>query len=139
MTRSLAITASLAAVGAIVGGLVGVVAIALDGLLIAGNVDVLASPLALAAAFIGGVAGVFLGPLAAWTTMRRAPIWKAIAGTAAGATIGLIVGYGIAMIYDRGFGWPIGGALLGFFLAAELIRVSSRKRAEKAVEAARDP
>lgn len=138
MKRSLAITAALAAVGAVVGALVGAVAIAFVELLEVGSIDP-ASPLVLGAALIGGVAGVFLGPLVAWTTMRRAPIWKAIAGTAAGATIGLIVGYLLAVIYDLGLMWPIGGALLGFFLAAEMVRVTSRNRAETVTEAARDP
>ncbi|HJU64195.1 MAG TPA: hypothetical protein VJ596_00900 [Gemmatimonadaceae bacterium] len=110
--------------GAIVGAVV--------GLLVMAPVVLLADPrsvrsgagvLGWSAAF-GGALGFVLAPLAAWTLMRHVPIWRAIAETALGTTIGAVVGFGISAVVQLGLLAPIALALFGFVVAAVRLRVS---------------
>jgi hypothetical protein len=45
---------------------------------------------------LGALYGSVLGPLYAWTMLRRAPLWRAIGETAVAATIGVGAGVGLA-------------------------------------------
>jgi hypothetical protein len=82
-----------------------------------------AAVLGWSAAF-GGVLGLVLAPLAAWTLMRHVPIWRAIAETALGTTIGAVVGFALAATLQAGLILPIALALVGFVVAAVRLRVS---------------
>jgi hypothetical protein len=136
LIRVLKLTAALAAFGAVVGALVGLVAIGFVYLLGERTGMILVGPVFLAAAFIGAKTGFVLGPIAAWTLMRRVPIWKAIAGTALGAVIGFIVGYWLAWSNRQPL-WAMGGTLCGFLVAALLLRVLSPSHVETVPEGAR--
>jgi F0F1-type ATP synthase assembly protein I len=69
--------------------------------------------------------------------MRRVPIWKALAGTAAGSTIGFVVGYWLGWLSQRQPLWSVAGTLIGFLVAALLLRLTSRSRVEAVPEGGR--
>jgi hypothetical protein len=75
-------------------------------------------------AVFGGVLGLVLAPLAAWTLMRHVPIWRAIAETALGTTIGAVAGFALSAAAHAGLILPIGLALAGFLVAALRLRLS---------------
>jgi hypothetical protein len=136
LLRILKVTAALAGIGAVVGGLVGVVIAVLIGVS-QGNFAwaYLASVFA---CMIGAVAGVILGPTAAWLLMRRVTIWKAVVGTAVGAALGFFGGLLFLVLYHRSDGlWPFYGSVLGFLLAALTLRLTSHSSAETVPEGAR--
>lgn len=133
--RILAVTAMLAAIGATVGALLGIVAITFLGFLREGLTGALASSkLYPVASFIGGSAGVLLGPLSAWTLMRHVPIWKAIIGTSLGTTLGFIVGSLMGRFLHVSLDWDLGTSVLGFLLAALILRLRS-PRATASIDA----
>ena len=83
--------AALGAIGGAVGGIVIAAVVALSG-----GVHDLETfrTVVVIAALCGALTGIVLGPLYAWTLLRRAPLWRAITETAfaAGLTVGLIFG-----------------------------------------------
>lgn len=130
--RILAVTATLAGIGAAVGALLGMVAIAFVGFLREGPTGALESQkLFPVAAFMGGSVGVLLGPLSAWTLMRHVPIWKAIVGTAVGTAMGFVVGSWLGRVFHVTLDWALYGSVLGFLLAAVILRFRSPRAAAK--------
>jgi hypothetical protein len=128
IASGLKVTAALAVLGAAVGALLGIVAIAFIALVTGGPSALRDSPVLFpAAATIGAGAGVVLGPVAAWTLMRHVPIWKAIAGTAAGTTIGFVIGYWLTQPLHLEVSWAIGAGLLGFLVSAVTLRLRKRR------------
>ncbi len=127
--RIVAITLGLSAIGAVVGAVLGIEAMSFLGLVGTGTrlVPGIASFLPIAAVF-GACAGVILAPIAAWTLMRRVPIWKAIAGTALGTTVGVVAGYLLGGAYDSGLPWLFIGGFIGFLVAALVLRFRRSKR-----------
>ncbi len=127
--RILAITTSLSAVGAVVGAVLGMGAMTFIGL-IGSNLHVVPgvpASLPIAAAF-GACAGAVLAPIAAWTLMRRVPIWKSIIGTALGTTVGVVAGFFLGRGYRLGLEWLLAGGFIGLLVAALALRFRRSKR-----------
>ena len=125
LRRILAVTAGLVLTGAIVGAITSAVALLLVSL--SDGVHGMAEATsglgfaAIAGAAIGGV----LAPVEAWVLLRRVPLWRAIAETAAGTIIGaLVLGFLVP--------GPIIGAVAGFTIAAIRLRIVTRVRNPKA-------
>jgi hypothetical protein len=117
------VTVGLAAVGAGVGSVLGgflaaMLAARMGGFGRMGGFQVL-----LAGASFGATAGVVLAPLAAWTLMRRVPIWRAIAETALGTVVGAGIGLLIAPNVDSVLSSPLVLGLAGFALASLRLRL----------------
>jgi hypothetical protein len=127
VARIAAVTAGLVAVGAAVGGVVGVLVTVMllgsagGGLALLLNIDTV-----LFIGAYGAAMGAVLGPLAAWLLMRHVPLWKAIGGTALGTLAGALLG----LVGDGQMGFP--GALLGFCAAAVYLRFRSPRRSRRA-------
>lgn len=128
IARIAAVTAGLVIVGALVGGVVGVLVTVMllvsaggGGLGLLLNLDTV-----LFIGAYGAAMGAVLGPLAAWLLMRHVPLWKAIGGTALGTLAGSLPG----LVGDGQMGFPC--ALLGFCAAAVYLRFRSPRRSRRA-------
>ena len=133
MKRVLIIIAGLAVTGAVVGGVLGAVAMALVVMIRDVRVFALTGTEALiAGATFGVVAGAILAPIAAWTLMRSVPLWRAIGEPAIGTTLGAAIATLLAPV---GVAGPIFGGILGFIAAAVRLRIAygRKKRAPVAV------
>jgi hypothetical protein len=124
--RILAITAGLAAAGAVVGGVIGGLLVSLLMLLHGpGRWEAIGF---LAGTGFGAEVGFVLAPIAAWTLMRRVPLWRAIGETAIGTTIGA----GIGLVLQPDFRVmalsPLVLGLIGFAAAALRLRLFYRDR-----------
>lgn len=121
IVRIAAVTAGLAAAGAVVGAAVGMLAftvwmLPLDDWPWPYRELVAALPYV---GVYGAAMGAVLGPVAAWLLMRRVPLWKAVGGTALGTLAGSLLG----LVGDGVMGFP--GALMGFAAAAVYLRSRS--------------
>jgi len=85
-------------------------------------------------AMFGGVMGAVLAPIAAWSLMRRVPIWRAITDTAIGTVIGAVVGLVFQPRFDTAWLSPPLLGICGFALAA--IRLRFANRAERSAASA---
>jgi len=124
--RILAITAGLAAAGAVVGGVIGGLLVSLLMLLHGpGRWEAIGF---LAGTGFGAEVAFVLAPIAAWTLMRRVPLWRAIGETAIGTTIGA----GIGLVLQPDFRVmalsPLVLGLIGFAAAALRLRLFYRDR-----------
>lgn len=124
MRRVVAITAGLAVAGAVVGGVLGGLLASLIGLF-AAPVE-WSSEVFLAGVEFGAVVGFVLAPIAAWTLMRRVPLWRAIAETALGTTIGAGVGLLLQPRFPLLILSPVILGVVGFTLAALRLRLFYR-------------
>jgi hypothetical protein len=127
-------TLTLSAVGAVVGAVLG--GLAMCGLAIAiGNPRALENGGLTGAAGLGAAVGAVLAPMAAWTLMRHVPIWRAIletaVGTALGAAFGAALGWAAGVIPGLGAFWPLVFGLVGFTAAALRLRLTG-ETAERA-------
>ena len=111
--RIVIVTLGLSVAGAMVGGMMG---------LLAGGMFVLTGDAFLSEVslfvFAGAEVAAVLGPVAAWLLMRHVPLGQAIGGTALGTLAGAVVGNFIM--------GPLGsfvGAFLGFGAAAVHLRL----------------
>ena len=126
--RIIQVTAALSILGAVVGGILGGVLIALLPLGIPmADFRITGEPLYIGTLF-GAVMGSVLAPIAAWTLMRRVPIWRAIADTAVGTLIGAMVGLIFQPRHDTAWLSPPLLGVGGFALAAIRLRFSNRAR-----------
>ena len=69
------------------------------------------------ALFFGGGLGAVLGPLAAWTLMRRVPLWLMLSGPTAGTFVG---GGVMVLVTNHPLFVLLGGAVGCLMAAAEL-------------------
>jgi hypothetical protein len=128
--RVATITLSIAAIGAVIGGVLGAALLAVWGL----RLGVQGSAFVARAGFGAGVGaglGAVLAPITAWAFLRRVPLGRALVqtslGTTLGAAVGLVVGtFGLAPRTSLPAG--LVGALLGFLVAAIHLRFSKRTR-----------
>jgi len=76
------------------------------------------------AALIGGVLGAPLLPVTSWLLLRRVPLGLSFVGTTVGTTLGGVIGW-IAAVTAAGnsLGWPVMGAVIGFFAAVLVLRM----------------
>jgi hypothetical protein len=121
--RIAAVTGGLAVAGAVVGAVVGMVALAAWRVMV-GDTPA-PEDFGIGAVFGAGM-GAVLGPLAAWMLMRHVPIGLALGGTAlgtlAGAIAGLLISHGDLMaVLIHG--------LIGFAIAAVVLRIATARRA----------
>jgi uncharacterized membrane protein len=128
--RILIVILGLAITGAVVGSVLGILSLwaasaILNGLPNAGAIPDIASNGAKAGALVGAV----LVPISAWSLMRFAPLWRAIAEPALGTTLGAVIGSLAAAYMKVGLKWSIIGALAGFLLAAVHLRIVYRSSA----------
>ncbi|HEU0079259.1 MAG TPA: hypothetical protein VFQ76_16510, partial [Longimicrobiaceae bacterium] len=133
IARVAAVTVGLAAAGAGVGAVVGVLVPAIWLLSAGGGLGLLLNlDTVLFIGAYGAAIGAVLGPLAAWLLMRHVPLWKAIGGTALGTLAGSLPG----LVGDGQMGFA--GAFLGFAAAAVYRRFRSpRERRRIGAPAAR--
>jgi len=128
--RVAAVTLSIAAIGAIIGGALGAALLAVWALRLGvRGTDFLAS--AGFGAGVGAGLGAVLAPITAWAFLRRVPLGRALAqtsiGTTAGAAVGLVLGsVGLPSLTSLPAG--LTGALLGFLAAAIRLRFATRTR-----------
>jgi hypothetical protein len=128
LTRALIVTLALSVTGALCGAVLGGIALI---------IDISQSPGApglrdVAVAFgVGGlwgaVFGVVLAPVFAWLFLRRVSLGRAIAQTALGTMIGLVVG----ALISPGASFLFG--LGGFIVASLWLRLSNRNRHETGI------
>jgi hypothetical protein len=125
LTRILAVTAGLAATGALIGAILSPILL-FGGLLVLGGPDALppVGEIVPFAAAVGGVIGGILAPTAAWLLMRHVPLWRAIGETALGTSLGAAVGFFM-------FPGPFVFAVLGFLAAALRLRLLAPRRREE--------
>jgi hypothetical protein len=128
--RVAAVTLSIAAIGALIGGALGAALLSVWGLRLGvRGTDFLAS--AGFGAAVGAGLGAVLAPLTAFAFLRRVPLGRALAqtsiGTTAGAAVGLLIGsVGASSIMSLPAG--LAGALVGFVAAAIRLRFATRTR-----------
>lgn len=134
-TRVIAITSGLVLAGAVSGAFSGVLAIEAAVLIFLRTL----APLQIvgASCAIGALFGSVVAPVLAWTTLRRVPLGRAIAGIAVGSglggAIGVLVGAGAVNPYvPFALALPpvpqgLLGALAGAALAAGYLRVRSNR------------
>jgi len=129
LRRVLAVTAGLAAAGAVAGAITGAVAAGFVIMVYFGNsvdpetgvrfgVTDLGFGMSMAAV-MGAPIGAVILPLEAWVLLRRVPLWRALAETAAGTVVGAVA---LALIATS----PVVGAMIGFTLAAVRLRFVTR-------------
>ncbi|HEY7393484.1 MAG TPA: hypothetical protein VH559_01485 [Gemmatimonadaceae bacterium] len=134
ISRNLTVTAALAAIGGVVGAVMGVLGLGLItlatavGLTHEGPVGLFGTPTLFAATFGAGV-GAVLAPIAAWSLMRHVPLWKAILQTTGGTTLGVIVGYFSTPLLHLGLIAPIIFGVAGFLGAAVRLRLTKPQKA----------
>ena len=124
--RIIQVTAALSLIGCVVGGILG-------GALLASPLGIpmehfkISGQLFYVGAIFGGVMGAVLAPIAAWTLMRRVPIWRAITDTAIGTVIGAVVGLVFQPQHDAAWLSPPLLGVTGFALAAIRLRLAKSK------------
>ena len=128
--RVAAITLSIAAIGAIIGGALGAALLAVWALRLGlRGTDFLAG--AGVGAAEGAGLGAVLAPITAWAFLRTVPLGRALAqtsiGTTAGAALGLVLG-SIGMPSLTSLPAGLVGALFGFVAAAIRLRFATRTR-----------
>ncbi|MCC7001319.1 MAG: hypothetical protein IT357_04110 [Gemmatimonadaceae bacterium] len=134
MKRALVATALVAALGAIGGALGGLLIATIALLAELGaptSVNVVQPNFGFAAllgAIWGAAAGAILGPVFAWTLLRRAPLWRAVGETAFAAALGT----GLVVAFVPGEAWLLVGALVPSLLAALRLRREVRMMPESA-------
>ena len=122
--RVLVVTGGLSVAGGLVGAICGaatIIAIAaieggLGGLVSHGFLNILG----LCAGF-GAIVGMIGAPTVGWGLLRRVPLGRAIAFTAAGSVVGAVVGE-LARGLTRDIPTVFVGAFVGFIVAAMLVR-----------------
>jgi hypothetical protein len=124
--RIVAVTAGLAAAGALVGGVLGGLLVSLL-MLFEGPARWEAIGF-LAGAGFGAEVGFVLAPIAAWTLMRRVPLWRAIGETAIGTTVGAGIGLMLQPSFRVIMLSPIVLGVVGFAAAALRLRLFYRDR-----------
>jgi hypothetical protein len=138
LRRIAAVTASLSAIGALVGAVLGMLTI--TALLLAtGDPRSFdgASEILMVGAGLGGLFGFILAPVAAWTLMRDVPIWRAVLETTLGTALGIAVGHLAAADPGDAMLWPLPFALTGFAVAALRLRLTRRGPEQLTPRAAR--
>jgi hypothetical protein len=123
LRRILIITAALAGLGAVVGSILG-------SLLVTALMAIAArawnATILLAGAEFGAAVGFVLAPVAAWTLMRRVPIWRAIVDTAVGTTVGAGLGLLLQPRFTAVGLSPVVLGVIGFSAAALRLRLFYR-------------
>ena len=132
-SRIVQVTTGLSILGALVGGTLGPLLLALVLVRLSHSGDGLGEPLLYAAAF-GAATGAVLAPVAGWTLMRHVPIWRAIAETALGTVVGAGIGLIFQPMHDVAWLSPAYLGLAGFALAAVRLRLA-RRRVSQGTEA----
>jgi hypothetical protein len=117
------VTVGLAAVGAGVGSVLGAFLVAMLAARMGSFGRIGAVRVLLAGVSFGATAGAVLAPLAAWTLMRRVPIWRAITETALGTVVGTGIGLLIAPNSDGLLSVPLVLGLAGFAIASLRLRL----------------
>jgi hypothetical protein len=132
--RVVAVTASIALTGAVIGGVIGAILIAAWTI----PLDIQWRSIASAAAW-GGLYGASLGavlaPITAWSFLRRVPLGRALLHTTIWTTVGAAVGLvldRIGVTSVRTFPAGLIGALAGFLASAIRLRLITRTTAGKA-------
>ena len=122
--RIIQVTLGLSVLGLVVGAILGGGLIVLLGFRI-GHFRISGEELYYGALFGAAMGGV-LAPLAAWTLMRRVPIWRAIAETAVGTVVGAAIGLIFQPLWDTAWLSPPLLGITGFALAAIRLRLPRR-------------
>lgn len=114
------VTAGLMVSGAIAGAITAMIAVTIVMLIVSGLSALADLGLVMEfAAMLGAPIGAVILPLEAWALLRRVPLWRALAETAAGTILGAVA---FALLSPG----PILGAVIGFTLAAIRLRIATR-------------
>lgn len=127
--RILVATAGLAAAGAALGALAGVVALAV-GVALTEHGVIAADALGFSV-FFGAVLGAVAAPAAGWLLLRRVPLGLAAGGAVLGTVVGGAAGWALAGRTHDQIGGGLLGALLGFLAAALVMRFTLGRAAER--------
>ena len=120
LRRIVVVTAGLAVTGAIAGAITAMVAVTIVMLMFSGLSALADLGFAMEfAAILGAPIGAVILPLEAWVLLRRVPLWRALAETAAGTVLGAVA---LSPLSPG----PIIGAVIGFTLAAIRLRIATR-------------
>jgi hypothetical protein len=126
LKRILAVTAGLAATGAIVGTVLGASALTAWILIRSGDLRGAGGIIGIAA-LTGAAIGAVIAPIFAWTLLRTVPLGRAILGTAIGTLLGVAVG---PLIHASGL---FAGPIAGFILAAVGLRLTATRGKSKRI------
>jgi len=126
LARIAQITGLVALLGASVGAGLGAILVAL--LPIHGGDFLLERELVLFGAEFGAATGAVLAPIAAWTLMRRVPLWRAIAETAVGTVLGAAIGLIGQPLINTAWLSPVLLGIAGFILAAIRLRLAAPRK-----------
>lgn len=139
--RAAVITLSIAAVGALMGGVIGAALVAAWGLVLGVGGRSVAEGAAVGSAN-GAALGAVIAPITAWTLMRRVPLGRALAQTAIGTTLGAAIGLAVGSFFAlklRSLPGAFLGALIGFVATALRLRFATRPSRTHAQSASRPP
>ena len=121
--RIAAVTAGLAATGAVIGGALGAIVLTAWALIV-GLRDTLSY--ALLGAVNGALLGAVLAPITAWLFLRTVPIGRALAETSVGTAFGALAGIAVGAATVSSLGGGLAGALVGFLAAAIRLRLKAK-------------
>ena len=118
--RIFVVTLGLAAGGALIGSICGV--LALTPIIVSHFATV--APFVPVAAAVGAAFGVIAGPVLAWSILRHVPLWRVVLWTAAGTVVGSFYGMAVGSTLPVVGPAVIVGALLGMIGGGILLRRS---------------
>ena len=138
--RVVAVTASIAVTGAVIGGVVGAMLLAVWSLPFTGGGRIVNA--AAWGGLYGAALGAVLAPITAWSFLRRVPLGRALLHTTIWTTVGAAVGLVLDRIGVTSVStFPAGliGALAGFLASAIRLRLVTRTTAAKPGMESRPP
>ena len=125
--RIIAVTALLAALGGVAGGLGGLLIVAAVALLVRSGAGGLMVALEIGSA-VGFAFGLLAGPTLAWTMLRRAPIWRAIGETALAAGMASTLAVVMSWSLIQSVWWAAAASLAAAFRLRYAYRVPREAR-----------
>lgn len=122
--RVLTVTAALAAAGAVIGGVLGALLIAVWETVTVGLQSLGDWPAYGWGGLVGASVGAVLAPLVSWTLLRRVPLGRAILETAIGTVLGSVAALLVSRFNPT---WGLYGAGAGLVLAAIRLWFAARR------------
>jgi hypothetical protein len=126
--RVIGVTLGLSAGGAVFGATAGALGLAIAAVL--GDPALLPPPFVLlVAGMVGGIIGAVLTPIAAWLLLRRVPFKRLFPGAVVGTVLGGVLGWLVGIDELIPIQNAVFGAVVGFLIAAVVMRRRAAKPA----------